>query len=222
MRNRNVVPIFLLILILLVIGAVVWLAHDLVQDLPSRFLDESSRRLQTQAKTLRDQFFAVANFQPVIRIKDRVVYEKNVEVAELAVVSRPTEVTREFIHTWAGSTKKLRLRGTFQVRSGFDLNEKFEILLGQGKTKVVLPRARILSVEQTELKVEALENGLWNVISAQDIQTETGALRDLARQQSAQLNAEAENNFRARLRTIFGKDIELIFEPSSPTPQPQP
>lgn len=219
MRTSKRLPVLLFILLLLAVA--IWLAYHFLQTLPSRVIDESQRRLQLQAKTLRDQFFAVTNFQPVVRVRNHIVFEKSVEIAELAVISRPTEVTREFVHTWAGSTKKLRLRGSFQVRSGFDLRKRFEIVVDEAKTRILLPSAEILSVEQTNLTVEAFENGFWNAISAQDIQTETKALRDLARQQNTQLNAEAEANLQSRLRTIFGNDVEIIIEPSLPT-QPPP
>lgn len=220
MRTSKRLPVLLFILLLLAVA--IWLAYHFLQTLPSRVIDESQRRLQLQAKTLRDQFFAVTNFQPVVRVRNHIVFEKSVEIAELAVISRPTEVTREFVHTWAGSTKKLRLRGSFQVRSGFDLRKRFEIVVDEAKTRILLPSAEILSVEQTNLTVEAFENGFWNAISAQDIQTETKALRDLARQQNTQLNAEAEANLQSRLRIIFGNDVEIIIEPSLPTQPPPP
>lgn len=220
MRASKRLPVLLFILLLLAVA--IWLAYHFLQTLPSRVIDESQRRLQLQAKTLRDQFFAVTNFQPVVRVKNHIVFEKSVEIAELAIISRPTEVTREFVHTWAGSTKKLRLRGTFQVRSGFDLRKRFEIVVDEAKTRILLPSAEILSVEQTDLTVEAFENGFWNAISAQDIQTETKALRDLARQRNSRLNAEAEANLQSRLRTILGNDVEIIIEPSLPKQPPPP
>ncbi|HEY5893458.1 MAG TPA: DUF4230 domain-containing protein [Chthoniobacterales bacterium] len=215
MKTSKRSSVFLCLVVAVLVVAALFIG-DFLQTLPSRFVDESSHRLQFQAQKLRDQFFAVTNFQPVVRIKNDVVFEKSAQVAELAVVSRPTEVTREFVHTWAGSTKKLRLRGIFQVRGGFDLREKFEIVVGQGKPKILLPRARILSVEQTDLQVEAFQNGFWNAISASDIQSQTAALRDLARQQSGQVATEAEENLRSRLKTILGRDVEIIIESSPP------
>src|ERR1700754_5353025 len=88
-------------------------------------------RMETwPARTVRDlsaAFIDVAHLQPKITIKNRIYLEQTAETAELATVVRRTEVEHEFLHSWAGSTKRIQLRGTFLVKAGFDLHKNFSV-----------------------------------------------------------------------------------------------
>jgi hypothetical protein len=76
-----------------------------------------------------------------------VYLEQTAPAAELATIVRRTEVEHEFLHTWAGSTKRLRLHGTFLVKAGFDLHKNFLVDVHDNEIDVQLPRAQILDVE---------------------------------------------------------------------------
>jgi hypothetical protein len=91
------------------------------------------------------------------------------------------EVDHEMEHSWAGSTKRIRLTAAFLVKAGFDLRKKFGVDIRPNDITIELPHAQILSVEQQGIEVLALENGLWNRISPTDIQNELAVLPDLAR-----------------------------------------
>ena len=67
---------------------------------------------------------------------------------------------------------------------------------------IELPHAQILSIEQKQLEVLTLENGLWNRISPDDIQAQLAALPEQARQRATALPAEAEQTF---TRQLLGK-----------------
>src|SRR3712207_6159046 len=86
-----------------------------------------SAELERLAKNARDAIVELAQLQPRVTINDRVYFEQTNAVAELALMSRQTEVDHESMHTWAGSTKRIKLHGTFNVKAGFDLRENLSI-----------------------------------------------------------------------------------------------
>jgi hypothetical protein len=81
-----------------------------------------------------------------------------------------------------------------------------------------LPQAEILSVEQEQVDVQTLENGLWNRISPDDIQGELAILPQLARKKATGLPREAEQVFTRQLLEKFHppQPVRAIF----PTPAP--
>ncbi|HEX8372030.1 MAG TPA: DUF4230 domain-containing protein [Chthoniobacterales bacterium] len=196
--------------------ALAWWGARWAQDLPKRMAAATEAALQKKAYELRDRFFALGHFQPRIKVRQRVLAETSSQIAELAVLEKETEIQREFGHTWAGSTKTLRLRGKYRVKIGFNLLDRFEIQVEQGKGRIQLPPATVLSVEQTGMQVEALENGFWNPISANDLQTSIAALHEEARAQGQKLVPQAEKVFTDRLRQLSGSPIEVVTVPEPP------
>jgi hypothetical protein len=152
-------------------------------------------------RDLRAAFIDVAHLQPKITIRNRVYLEQTAPTAELATVVRKTEIAHEFLHTWAGSTKRIQLRGVFFVKAGFDLHKNFSVDVRENEIDVRLPRAQILGVEEQKVDVLAYENGFWNRISAEDIESELQSLPQLAREKAAQANltAEAERTLKEQL-----------------------
>jgi hypothetical protein len=114
-----------------------------------------------------------------------------------------------------GSSKRVKLHGTFTVKAGFDLQQNLSIDIRPDKIIVQLPHARILGVEQDHVDVLAFENGLWNRISGEDLQSELSMLPQLARQKAAEsgLPAEAEHALQQQLeeRIHPPQPLHLIF-----------
>jgi len=183
---------------------------------PMRNAQQGSAELQRLAKKAREAFVELAQLQPRVTIHDRVYFEQTSAVAELALRSRQTEVDHEFLHTWAGSTKRVKLHGTFNVKAGFDLQENLAIDVRENEIVVRLPPATLLTVEQQQVDVLEFENGLWNRISAADLEKELGALPKLAREKALQsdLLAEAEQALQKHLEQRLGtsRPIRLMFE----------
>jgi len=73
-----------------------------------------------------------------------------------------------------------------------------------------------LGVEQQRVDVLAFENGLWNRISGQDVQSEFSVLPDLARKKAveSELSAEAEETLREQLeqRIQTAQPLRLVFK----------
>lgn len=140
----------------------------------------ASEDLQRKADIARQAFLDVTGMEPTVVINNRIIYEQNAEILELAVLERETSVEREFTHTWMGSTKRLKVRGRFIVKAGFNLTEPFQVWLDDREVQVEIPPAGILSVDTMEVEVLEMRDGLWNRIQPSDIEEEINALRKVA------------------------------------------
>src|SRR5690606_34858648 len=151
-----------------------------------------------------------------IMINETVIFEESSPTLQLAVLQRDTSVEREFSHTRFFSTKKLRLRGEYRVKVGFDLSHPIIIDSAEGTTRVTMPHATMLGLEQEQLHVEELENGHWNRISAEDMEQELAALAEAAREKAAAMNLpqQAEEQFAATLRERSQMDMNILYRSS--------
>ena len=170
------------------------------------------------AARVSQAFAELGHLQPKITIRDRVFFEQTKSVLELAVVSRETQVEREFEHEWLGSTKRMRLRGTYQIRAGFDLTQPFSVKVNGRGIQTILPPPRILSVDSKDIEVTVFENGLWNKISPAELENELRALPNLARQKAGEagLQKEAFDAFTARVRDKFAPDYQVEVKIAQP------
>ena len=202
-------------LFVLILAALLAFLFRRLETWPMRTARQSSEELERLGRKARDAFFQLAQLQPRVTINNRVYFEQTRGVTELALLSRQTEVEHEFLHTWAGSTKRIKLHGTFEVKAGFDLRQDVSVDVRENEIVVNLPHAKILTAEQKEVDVLAYENGLWNRISVQDLQNELAALPALAREKAAQsgIAAEAENALRLQLQQRLGAErpVRLVF-----------
>jgi hypothetical protein len=188
---------------------------------PARTEAQQLALLERAARDARDAFIHIAHLQPQVRVNNRVYFAQAASIAQLAVLERRTEVEHEMLHTWAGSTKRVKLRASFRVKAGFDLHQQFEVSVQPNEISMRLPHAVILGVEQEKLEVLAMENGYWNAISSADLEAELAALPELARakEQEAGLPREAEQQLGKMLREQFhpSQPIRAIFgEPDRP------
>ena len=187
-----------------------------VETWPARTGRQSTAELEKLGKDLRAAFVDIAHLQPRITINNRVYMEQTKPVSELVVLSRRIEVEHEFLHTWVGSSKRVKLHGTFIAKAGFDLQQNLSIDIRPKEIVVQLPHAQILGVEQEQMDVLAFENGLWNRISGADVQSELSLLPQLARQKAAAsgLPQEAERTLQRQLdeRLHTPQPLRLIFK----------
>ena len=219
-RRRSAWPIAFVLVTLMVIAALVLIFLRL-ESWPARTAAQGATELERIGRDLRATFIDVAHLQPKITIKNRIYLEQTAQAAELATVVRRTEVEHEFLHTWASSTKRIRLHGMFRVKAGFDLHRNFSVDIRENEIVVRLPPAQILGVEEEKVEVLAFENGYWNRISAEDVENELHVLPQLARQKAANagLAAEAERTLKQQLeQKIQAKQpVHLTFTIAAPT-----
>jgi hypothetical protein len=203
-------------LIALIIAMVVVVIFLRVETWPARTVRQSTVELEKLGKDLRAAFIDIAHLQPRITINNRVYMEQTTPVSELVVLSRRIEVEHEFLHTWVGSSKHVKLHGTFIAKAGFDLEQNLSIDIRPKEIVVQLPHAQILGVEQEQVDVLAFENGLWNRISGADVQSELSILPQLAREKAAvsALPEDAERALQQQLdqRIHAPQPLHLIFK----------
>jgi len=199
----------------LAIAAVIVIIFLRIESWPARTAQQSAAELEKLGKDLRTAFVDIAHLQPRITINNRVYLEQTTPVSELVVLSRRVEVEHELLHTWVGSSKRVKLHGTFTVKAGFDLQRNVSIDIRPNEIIVRLPHARILGIEQDQVDVLAFENGFWNRISGEDMQSELSVLPQLAREKAAESNlpAEAERVLQQQIeqRVHAPQPLHLIF-----------
>jgi hypothetical protein len=199
----------------LIIAAVVLIVFLRLETWPARTAQQSTAGLERLGKDLRAAFIDIAHLQPRITINNRVYMEQTMPVSELIVLSRRIEVEHELLHTWVGSSKRVKLHGTFNVKAGLDLRQNLSIDIRPNEIIVQLPPAQILGIEEVQMDVLAFENGFWNRISGEDVQNELSILPQLAREKAVESNlpAEAERTLQRQLneRIHVRQPVHLVF-----------
>jgi hypothetical protein len=208
-------PLAFTLIALIVVAALTFVFFRL-ETWPARTARQSTHELERLGRDVRDALVEMAQLQPRITVNNRVYLEKTTATAQLAILSRQIEVEHEFLHTWAGSTKRVKLHGTFTAKAGFDLQQDVAVDLREDEVAISLPHASILGVEQKQVEVLAFENGFWNRISAGDLESQLATLPELARQKAAEsgLMAEAETALQKQLdeRVQAGRPLRLYFQ----------
>jgi uncharacterized protein DUF4230 len=202
-------------LVALVTAAVAVLVFLRLESWPARTAKQSAAELERLGKDLRSAFVDIAHLQPRITINNRVYVEQTTPVSELVVLSRRIEIEHEFLHTWMGSTKRVKLHGTFTAKAGFDLRQDLNVDIRPEQIVIQLPHAQILDVAQDQVDVLAFDNGFWNRISGDDVQSELSILPQLAREKAAEtgLSVEAEQALQKQLdeRIHTPQPLRVIF-----------
>jgi uncharacterized protein DUF4230 len=203
----------LAVLIVASLGTFVFLR---LESWPARTLSQGTTELERVGRDVRDALVEMAQLQPRVTVNNRIYLERTTATAQLAILSRQVEVEHEFQHTWAGSTKRVKLHATFTAKAGFDLQHDVAVELRPDEIAISLPHATILGVEQKQVDVLAFENGFWNRISAGDLESQLATLPELARQKATESGfvAEAETALQAQLneRVHAGKPVHLSFQ----------
>ena len=216
-------PLAFTLVAIVVVAAAVFVFVRL-ETWPARTVTQGTADLERLGKDLRSAFVEIAHLQPRITINNRSFAQEVSPTTELAVVAREFKVKREFLHTWAGSSKRIKLVGLFTVKAGFDLRQEVAVDVQPEEIVVRVPHAQILGTEEKRVDVLALDNGLWNRISSADLQNELAALPDLARKEATENNlatdAERELERQLNKRIHTRQQLRLIF--TSPPPADKP
>ncbi|PYK81520.1 MAG: hypothetical protein DME41_11845 [Verrucomicrobia bacterium] len=186
-----------------------------VETWPGRTIGQGTEDLERLGNDLRSAFIEIAHLQPRITVNNRTVVDEATPTAELAILTKQLKVKREFLHTWAGSSKRIKLSGTFIAKAGFNLRQEVAVDVGPDQILIQLPHAEIVGVEEKHVDVLALENGLWNRVSGADLQNELAQLSEMARRQAFEtdLAGEAEQELQRQLRKRIRarQPLKLVF-----------
>jgi hypothetical protein len=117
--------------------------------------------------------------RPSVTIRKYVVVEEKKPIAELALVSRQTDVEHRIESVRLKSKAELSLRAVFNVKAGFDLRAaRFSLDLDPDlkRAALELPRPKVLSMDMVRYDVLADRSGWWNRISEAEREL---AMRDM-------------------------------------------
>lgn len=169
-----------LLIALIIVGIIA--AYIALVTIPTQL----AKRSYEAAKTLGQDFQNVFQITPEITVNNTVVLNQQTQLLELAVLSQNFEHRYTWTNTWMGSTKQVSISGTFEAKAGFDLKQKFKVLLKNDTAYVTLPEPIILSVESQGDVVYRDENGIWNWINPDDRSKATNAFITDARRYADQ------------------------------------
>ena len=219
-------PIAFTLAVLILVAAGVFIFFRL-ETWPARTIGQGTEDIERLGRDLRSAFIDIAHLQPRITINNKTVVDEAASpAAELATLTKQLKVKREFAHTWAGSSKRIKLSGTFLIKAGFDLRQDVAVDVRPDEILIELPHAEIVGVEENRVDVLALENGLWNHISGADLENELAQLPEMARKQAIEIGlpSDAEQELQRQLnkRIHARQPIRLVFTTPTSVESPAP
>jgi hypothetical protein len=189
-------------LILLIIIAGTIAAYVLLVVIPTQVAERGYKA----AKQVGKDFSKTFNFTPEVIVGNTIVLNQQAEILELATISQNFTHQYAWTNTWLNSTKKITIKGSFEAKAGFDLNERFSIRFDESKNvTVLLPEPTILSVESMgDIKFED-ENGVWNWVNEENRTSATNAFVTDARRYSEQAEfvKDARNKMEGRIKELL-------------------
>jgi hypothetical protein len=210
MKPREIFPIVLLAALLVLVLA--------VRSCVNTVVDAPRRGIEQTAAGVRNVFREFAGLQPEVVINQTVIHNQSTSTTELALVQKQTLQDYEWAHRWMGSTKSIRISGTYEAKAGFDLRERFVVTIGPGPEEVTaeLPPARLLSIEQVGKLQFSDESGYWNRLTSQDRETALNQAKDAVRAEvlKSSLLKDAEEEAYKQLGELAKKQglvLKLVF-----------
>lgn len=184
--------------------------------IPSTVAEKSYQAAQKVSKDIREAL----QFTPQVTVNNMIIVQQESPLFELVTLSQKFYHQYEWTNQWMGSTKKIKITGTFEAKAGFDLNESFTIDIDANKAIVQLPSPKILAVESaSDIKFED-EHGVWNWINESDRSAAINAFTSDARRyaEKAAFRDEALRVARERIREIILRHVEIVEFGASPHP----
>ncbi len=182
---------------------------------------DSANQAYDLARRLAKDVDDAINFRPRITCEGAMVVEAGEPIAEFSTVEKAFEHTYAWESTWLGSTKRIKLKGHFVAKAGYDLTKPFVIDVSKDRQTIraKMPPPKLNSVEQTKVEVLQDENGLWNRISAEERQNALNALLADARKalDSTTILADADAALLSHLEKAIRKSAppaaSIVREP---------
>jgi hypothetical protein len=188
-------------------------AYFLVVFIPSVIAERSYEGAKEIGREINELF----QFTPKVTVNNTVVLNQQTSILELATAKQNFRHVYEWQNEWMGSTKKIKITGILDAKSGFDLKKKFQIDIHENEAVIYLPEPEILSVESSgEYRFED-EHGIWNWVNADDRSRAIRAFHVAARKYAEQsnLSTDAKRRMEEQLREVMknhGKDVVFRYE----------
>lgn len=155
LKGRGLKWLILGAILALAAGGAVWMGSALLR--PGAIARALSQALEEKLRA-----------RPTVYMNTYVVVEEKKPIAELALVSRLTDVDHRIESVLFRSKAELGLRAVFNVKAGFDLRTaRFAAILDPNlkRARLDLPPPKVLSLEMVRYEVLKDRSGWWNRIS---------------------------------------------------------
>jgi hypothetical protein len=149
-------------------------------------------------------------FTPQITVNNTIVVQQQASILELATLSQRFNHTYTWKNTWLGSTKEIQVSGSFDAKAGFDLNDKFNIVIDKQKAIVTFPQPKLLSVESLGDVQFRDEHGIWNWVDEEDRSRAINAFTQDAKRYASQASftKDASKNMKEKLLEILKPHVK--------------
>jgi hypothetical protein len=204
--NRKIVLVIVLLITLSIT------AYVLIVVIPTRL----ARRSYEGARQIGHDISKIFQVTPEVTVKNTVVLEQQTPIMELATLSQTFQHRYEWTNTWLGSTKKIKMTGSFQAKAGFDLSNKFSLEINDDVVVVTLPGPKLLSLESMDDVTFEDENGFINWVNMDDRSKAVNAFTSDAKRyaQEAAFVASAQEEMEKKMTEILrlhGKRAEIRY-----------
>lgn len=195
-----------IILIIILLITISLAAYVLLVYIPARFAEQSYEGAKQIGKDLSEAF----QFTPQITVNNTIVVQQQSSILELATLSQRFSHTYTWKNTWLGSTKEIQVSGSFDAKAGFDLNDKFSIVIDKQKAIVTFPQPKLLSVEALGDVQFRDEHGIWNWVDEEDRSRAMNAFTQDARRYASQASftKDASKNMKEKLLEILKPHVK--------------
>lgn len=150
-------------------------------------------------------------------IEGRAQILETTEISELSLLEMKMSATRTIERSENFSllplgTKKLIVRGRYQVKAGYRLTPGVSLRLDRGKPVANFPKPDILSVELVDFDVLSEESGWLNKVQPADRAQILRELREQMRKEAREsgMLETVESTLRTRLRDLMGVDSVTV------------
>jgi hypothetical protein len=204
--NRKIVLVIVMLITLSIT------AYVLIVVIPTRL----AQRSYEGARQIGHDISKIFQVTPEVTVKNTVVLEQQTPIMELATLSQTFQHRYEWTNTWLGSTKKIKMTGSFQAKAGFDLREKFSLEINDDVAVVTLPKPQLLSLESMDDVTFEDENGFINWVNMEDRSKAVNAFTSDAKRyaQEAAFVAKAQEEMEKKMTEILrshGKRAEIRY-----------
>lgn len=151
-------------------------------------------------------------------VEGRAEIVQTAEISELSLLdmrmsaTRTIEKSEEFSGIIPLGTKKLIVRGHYQVKAGYRLKDGISLRMEHGKPVARFPKPEILSVELIDFDVLSEDSGWLNKVQPADRAQILRELREQMRQaaETSGLLDTVESTLRTRLRDLLGAESVTV------------
>lgn len=150
-------------------------------------------------------------------VEGRAEIVETTEISELSLLEMRMNATRtiqrsEKFAVLPLGTKKLIVRGHYQVKGGYRLTPGISLRMDRGRPVANFPKPEILSVELVDFDVLSEESGWLNKVQPADRAQILRELREQMREEAQRsgMLETVESTLRTRLRDLMGVDAVSV------------